>query len=348
MRPMLRSIVTVTALALVLSGAATSANQPGDPCPTNGAIADLNGGKIQCVSGTWQPYSGGSPGTAGTPTTPAATTSTIKTAAIFKKLGTALTQTTFASTGKQVADSTAVRLANGKIRIYAFVSPTGVLSATSTDTTGTKFVADAGTRLPWAPGGQSRVYKLTDGRYRLFYTNAGGIESAISTDGLAFTDEGMRISGDAAGFEPGGISIVKTKTGYRGYFSNLEKPGVSADRITRTATSPDMLTWTVGPIITGSSGSITKGASHPFAFTDGKTIALYFNGDRGSFYGTIRATSTDGIHFKNEVAILQGAGDPQLVSIPGATLLYYGYEVSKSLGFGILVARTTANPITSS
>ena len=351
----LRLISALCALGatLALASGASSANQPGDPCTNNGELADLAGGKIQCVNGTWAPYAGSSAGTAsGTPTTPAtggtvSGTTSIKAAAIFKKVGVALSQTTFASTGKQVADATAVQLPNGRVRIYAFVSGTGVQSATSTDATGTKFVADAGTRITWAPGGQTRVYRLADGRYRLFYVDAGAIQSAISRDGLKFTNEGVRISTADAGFEPGVMSVVKTATGYRGYFSNLEKPGVMADRITKTATSPDMLNWTVGPTITGTSGTITAGASHPFAITDGKTIALYYNGDRSSWYGALRSTSTDGIHFKNERTILQMAGDPQVLTLKsGTTLLYYGGEVDKARGQGTWVATTSSNPIT--
>ena len=347
----LRAQIVVLVAAMTVVGAALAANQPGDPCSPNGTLADLNGGKIQCVNGVWQPYStnGPSPGTT-TPVTPATSSpsvasTTVKTSAIFKRVGVALTDATFGVSSKQVSDVTAIRLANGRVRLYAFVSPDGLRSATSTNATGTSFVADPGLRIGWAPGGQPRAYALADGRVRLFYLDGGAIKSAISKDGLTFTDEGVRISSADAGFEPGGISVVKVGSGYRAYFSNLEKPGVKADRITKTATSPDMLTWTVGPTITGASGTITAGASHPFAVTDGKTIALYYNGDRGSYYGTLRATSTDGIHFANERAIFQMAGDPQLVALAGKTvLLYYGFEVAGH-GFGIDVARTTSNVI---
>ena len=333
----------VAALALVAT--ATGANNPGDPCSTEGAIADLNGGKIQCVGGTWKPLSPGGPAT-GTPAKPGSpAASTVKAAAIFTKLGVALSMDTFSNTDQQVADVTAVRLADGRVRLYAFVKPDGIRSAISTDATGTRFVAEPGRRITWAPGGQTRAYVLADGRVRLFYLDVGSIKSAISSDGLSFTDEGARITTAEAGFEPGAISIVKVGSGYRGYFSNLEKPGDSRERIARTATSPDMLNWTVGPYIAGPSGSIKDGASHPFAISNGKTIALYYNGDRGSFYGTLRATSTDGVTFSNERAILSTAGDPQLLALAGGrTLLYYGDKV-EGKGFGIRVARTTANPV---
>jgi hypothetical protein len=298
----------------------------------------LNGGKIQCVSGKWQPSAGGA-----TPAKPS--TTTVKAAAIFTKVGVALSQDTFSSTGKQVADVTGLRLADGRVRLYAFVGPEGIRSAISTDASATSFVAEPGRRITWAPGGQTRAYLLDDGRTRLFYLDSGSIKSAISSDGLSFADEGVRITSADAGFEPGGISVVKVAGGYRGYFSNLEKPGVHAERIARTATSPDMLTWTVGPYIAGASGSIKDGASHPFAISDGTTIALYYNGDRGSFYGALRATSTDGVTFSNERTILSGAGDPQLVPLSGGTtLLYFGDQV-EGKGFGISVARATANPV---
>jgi hypothetical protein len=342
-------LAAVAALGLV--GPATGANAPGDPCAKEGEIADLNGGKIQCSSGTWRPYAGAGP-TAGSPATGSPTqqtggaaTSSVKTAAIFTKLGVALAGDTFAGSS-QVADVTGVRLKDGRIRLYAFVAPSGIQSAISTDARGTKFVAEPGRRITWAPGGQTRAYALPDGRVRLFYLDNGSIKSAISSDGLAFTDEGVRITTADAGFEPGGISIVKIGSGYRAYFSNLEKPGVRAPRIARTATSPNMLDWTIGPYVAGPSGSIADGASHPFALARGKTIALYYNGDRGSFYGTLRATSTDGVHFTNERAILAGAGDPQLLAISGGrTLLYYGEKVEEN-GFGVFVARASVDPLT--
>ena len=141
---------------------------------------------------------GGRDGTPPQPGSPAA--STVKTAAIFKAVGVALSPDAFPAGGKQVADVTAVRLADGRVRLYAFAG--GIYSAISTDAAGTTFVAEPGRRITWAPGGQTRAYVLGDGRVRLFYLNAGSIMSAISSDGLTFTDEGVRITTAAAGFEP--------------------------------------------------------------------------------------------------------------------------------------------------
>jgi hypothetical protein len=331
--------LSIAAASLLVVASATGANKPGDPCAKEGELADLGSGKIQCVGGTWKPYAGSGPGQ---PSAPA--TSTVKAAAIFTPIGAALSTDTFPG-ATQVADVTGVRLADGRVRLYAWVSPGGIRSAVSTDASGTSFVAEPGLRITWAPGGQTRAYVLDDGRVRLFYLDGGNIKSAVSSDGLTFVDEGVRISSAAAGFEPGGLSVVKVGAGYRGYFSVLERPGVREERIARTATSPDMLTWTVGPYVAGSSGSIKDGASHPFAVSDGTTIALYYNGDRGSFYGALRSTSTDGVTFASERTILSGAGDPQLVPVAGGkTLLYYGATINGS--FGIAVAGTTADVVT--
>jgi hypothetical protein len=335
--------------ALAPAALAGAAERPGDACAPEGATADLSGGKIECSGGTWRPYAAG-PG-AGGPGAPAAGpaapgASSVPAAAIFGPVGVALSTATFGGVAGPVADATAVRLPDGRVRLYAFVGPAGVQSAISSDTSGTSFTADPGRRITWAPGGQARAVALGDGRIRLFYLDAGAIKSAVSEDGLTFADEGVRISGADAGFEPGALTVVRVAGGYRGYFSNLEKPGVHAERIARTATSPDMLTWTVGPYVAGQGSSIAAGASHPFAVTDGKTIALYYNGDRGSFYGVLRSTSTDGVTFSGERAILQGGGDPDLLTLPGGTtLLYYGDKVDGG-GFGVRVARTTANPVT--
>ncbi len=346
--------VSIAMLTVAVSPNAMGAS-PGDPCTKEGEVADLSGGKIACVGGVWQPQSTGTPAPeGGTPApggdTPApssgSTAPPIKTAAIFKTIGPVLSPATFASTSQQVADATSVLLADGRIRLYAFVSPEGILSAISTNAKGTKFTAEPGRRITWAPGGQTRAVSLPNGDVRLFYIDNGNINSAISTDGLTFTDEGVRILGADAGFEPGVLTVVKVGSSYRGYFSNLEKPGEMKERIARTATSPDMLTWTVGPYVAGSEGSIKDGASHPFAITKGKTIALYYNGDRSGWYGLLRSTSTDGVTFSNERAILQGAGDPQLQPITGGkTLLYTGGEITGK-GFGILVARATVSPVT--
>ncbi len=58
---------------------------------------------------------------------------------------------------------------------------------------------DVGNRDPMAPMANPSSLQLTDGNIRLFFTNAGaGIGSAISTDGITFAYEGIRISAPAS------------------------------------------------------------------------------------------------------------------------------------------------------
>ena len=58
---------------------------------------------------------------------------------------------------------------------------------------------DAGNSNPMAPMANPSSLLLSDGNIRLFFTNAGaGIGSAISSDGISFEYEGIRISGPEA------------------------------------------------------------------------------------------------------------------------------------------------------
>ncbi|MHB1067408.1 MAG: sialidase family protein, partial [Candidatus Nanopelagicales bacterium] len=284
--PRLRSASLGVALALVVSAAvmplAYAVGQPGDPCPTEGQVKPLGSGSIVCTSGVWQPANS-APGA--TPSSPAAPGSTAKVAKIFKPVGTALSQDTFGSTGKQVADATAFRLPDGRVRVFAFVNVTtglpGLRSATSTTKAGTSFVSDGTDPFPGTPVGQPRAFPLGGNSLRLFFAEAGTVQTAVSSDGgVTFTRQGPVLTTAQAGFEPGVISVIKHKGIYRAYFSNLERPGVHAERVMRTATSPDLMTWTVGPSV------VAEGGSHPFAITDrtGK-VALYYAADRGSTYG---------------------------------------------------------------
>lgn len=273
--------------------------------------------------------------------------SSLKAAGNFTTVGTALTDATFDSDAGQVADATAIRLPNGKIRLFAFVNSTtsrpGTLSATSTSKTGRRFVADATPPLPDVAAGQPRVVSLGGKRMRLFYIAQGSIFAAISTDGgLTFSEEGPVITTEQAGFEPGGITVIRHKGKWRAYFSNLERPGERETRIMRTATSSDMLNWTMGPIITQKTGPLKDGGSHPFAVVDKGRIALYYAGDRGGYYGILVSTSKNGITFTGEKSVIQGGGDPDIVRVGKKKwLMYYGANLGGD-NFGIKVAKSKA------
>ncbi|MCX6433961.1 MAG: exo-alpha-sialidase [Actinobacteria bacterium] len=335
----LSAAAVVIAFAACLNPAAHAANLPGDPCSTAGQVVALGAGSIECVGGTWQPSSK-QPGTGG-PSGAGAGTSIVASLHNFTTVGPVLTQTTFGSSGRQVADPSALRLANGRIRVFSWVNPVGIRSATSTNAAGTTFVVDTSIPIPWTMGGQPRIVRVDAKTVRLFYAAGGNINAAVSADeGLTFTDEGPVITTAQAGFEPGTLSLVKQKGQYRAYFSNLEKPGERTTRIMRTATSTDMLHWTMGPTLT------TEG-SHPFALIDkaGK-IAIYYAADRGSSYGLFVSTSRNGISFSKEKLVIAGAADADIIAAGKAKwLMYYGTEVSTDIGFGVFLARSRGNAI---
>lgn len=356
MRTRILAIAAASVLGLTTAIPAMAANQPGTPCPTNDTYEQLGSGWIRCVNGTWQPSSGPDGPTGGPtggpttgPTTPPSSAGSTTVKPVKPKwttAGTALSAATFGSSKGQVADPSAIRLPNGKVRLFAFVADEGVRSATSTTASGTTFIADAAKPIPWTMAGQPRIVPLGGNSMRLYYLSNGSINAARSVDGgLTFTDEGPVITTEQAGFEPGGLTVIKHRGTYRGYFSNLEKPGVSAPRVIRTATSPDMLHWTMGPVITQEAGSISGGGSHPFATIDKKgRIALYYSGDRGSYYGILVSISTNGVRFVRERSVMDRGGDGDLITAgKSGSLMYYGADIGGG-EFGVKLAKT-AGPL---
>lgn len=316
---------------------------PGDPCTQEGLTRPLGNGLIACQGGTWQPSTGGAPGGNSPGSPPSSSASSAKTLGNFKTVGTALSQATFGSTGRQVADATAWRMPDGRVRLFAFVNEgpmPGLRIATSTSRTGTTFAGESTNPFPDIAVGQPRAWALGGNSLRLFYVQAGNIDTAVSNDGgLTWTKEGSVLTTAQAGFEPGVISIIKQNGTYRAYFSNLEKPGEHAARVMKTATSTDLVNWTVGPTV------VSGGGSHPFAVIDKKgKIALYYAADRGATYGIFESTSTDGIKFGNEKLVVQGAGDPDILANGKTYLMYYGADLGAD-GFGVKVAKSVGKVV---
>lgn len=335
---------TASILAFLPVAGAHAADLPGDRCTNPGEVRPANNGLIECLNGTWVPSNRkpGDPPSGGTApgSGPGAQSKAAKPAKIFSSVGVVESQETFASTSKQVADPSALRLMNGKIRLISWVNPTGLRTATSTTTAGTTFIADPSTPLS-KMGGQPRLVRIDSSKVRLFYTSGGAINSAISTDeALTFADEGPVITTEQAGFEPGTLTLIKQGKIFRAYFSNLEKPGELAPRIMKTATSTDMIHWTIGP-------QLTISGSHPFALIDSKgKIALYYAADGSSGYGIYVSTSKNGTSFTGTKFVMPGGGDPDIISAgKNKWLMYYGTEVSPTAGFGIFAAKSIGNAI---
>lgn len=255
--------------------------------------------------------------------------------------------------GEVLADTSGIRLADGRIRLYTFAQGRGIVSAVSVTAEGLAFVAEPGARLPDGSG-MPRVVRLPDGRLRLFFTSGGGIKSATSADGLTFAIEpGFRITAEAAGFggttagATSGATVATLADGrYRMYFSDLPRPGDPPGKhLVKSAVSRDMLTWTMEPGVRLGAGApvLTGSAEHPFVLPnpDG-SVTLYhakFGPEGGEPEGVYQSTSTDGLTFEQETLAVFFGNDPDALRLVDGTLLLYYGGFNPQVGGTINVAR---------
>jgi hypothetical protein len=192
-----------------------------------------------------------------------------------------------------------------------------------------------------------RIVQQPDGTWRLFVINGGGIGTATSADGLTFTEAaGLVLRGSDAGMAAtSGPAVVRLRDGrYRMYFSDLPQPGGSLVHEVKSATSSDLLSWSV------EAGTRMSEAEHPFALAhaDGSVTLLYYRATGGS-QGLWLATSTDGLTFTGQQKVgipAPGGNDPDAVLQPdGSILLYYG-DFQPGVGGTVKVAKLTPKPAT--
>jgi hypothetical protein len=242
--------------------------------------------------------------------------------------------------GLPLADGSAVRLEDGRVRLYMFAQGVGIVSAVSIAADGLTFQPEPGTRLPDGSG-MPRVVANPRGGWRLFFTSANGIKSAVSADGLTFTEEpGFRITALQAGFSDttvaatSGATVTRLADGrFRMYFSDLPRPGdPPGNHRIKSAVSTDMLAWTVEEGVHLGPGApfITASAEHPFALANADgSVTLYYGkfGGPGSAQpeGLYQSTSTDGLTFEHETYAVYFGNDPDALRLADGTLLvYYG------------------------
>ena len=256
--------------------------------------------------------------------------------------------------GQPLADGSAVRLADGRVRLYVFAQGRGVVSAVSLTPEGASFAPEAGTRMPDGSG-MPRVVARPGGGWRIFYTSGNGIRSAVSTDGLTFTVEtGFRITAEAAGFTSttagatSGATLTRLADGrYRMYFSDLPRPGdpPGSHRV-KSAVSTDQLAWTVEAGVRLGPGApvLTDSAEHPFVLAnpDGSVTMYYgkFPGPGATApEGLYESTSIDGLTFEQETFDVFFGNDPDALRLVDGTLaLYYG-QFDSTVGGTINLAR---------
>jgi len=229
-----------------------------------------------------------------------------------------------------IFDTGIIRLTDGRWRLY-YSGSNVIRSAISPD--GLSFTLESGTRLA---GGNPYPVRLDDGRIRMFYcaTNGFSVLSAISTDeGLTFTaEDGVRISNDMAGFHfITNPAIVRTSNGWRGYFSNGQET-VGTPYLIKSATSTDMLNWTMDAgVRIGAGASLSGTSAHPSALLNSDGSVSLFYAREGVFpqsaFFAWTSRSTDGLTFTTETQIesIGKSGDLNVVRAGGSLRMYYNW-----------------------
>lgn len=200
---------------------------------------------------------------------------------------------------------------------------------TGSETASITWTKDNGARV--TDGSVPYIYKLSDGRYRLYYCGQGGILSAVSTDGLAFNKEsGIRIA-PANGFEavvcdPTLIELAdgRVRMYYKGADSSQGGPGQSIHKIF-SAVSTDGLNFTREGLRIDSEKTDDRGwASVPEAIklSDGRVRIYYVTGDSEANNGIASAISSDGLTFTKESgARVLNFVDPAVLQLADGTFL---------------------------
>lgn len=251
----------------------------------------------------------------------------------FADLGRILSAADFGQPpGTIVGDPTGVVLPDGRIRLFVHVEGRGVWRALSTDAQGTSFrveggctlVPDVGTNTQGTPWGEPRVTKISGG-LRMFYMQDRGIASAVSDDHITWRQEpGLRITAAQAGMRATTTgSIVAIGGGrHRLYFSELRDSPLGPATAMKSATSSDMLMWTMDPGVRIGPGAadLDQNATDPFvmASRDGGVIAWYFvQPAAGSAFqgpsGLYASVAADGLTFRTSVLTGIPGGNPDVV-----------------------------------
>lgn len=215
---------------------------------------------------------------------------------------------------------------------------------------------DSGSRI--VDGSVPYVYRLKDGRVRLYYCNRGGILSAVSQDGLTFSKEpGVRVS-PGTGFEtnvcdPTIVDLPdgKVRMYYKGANNQAGGPGQSIHKIYSALSSDGLVFQKEGLRIDSETSGDNGWASVPDAILlpDGR-VRIYYVTAAGRQHGIGSAISSDGLTFEKESGIrVENLVDPALVKIGDRYLLFaasiderfarvpkgiYYFESSDGLDFG--------------
>ncbi|MBI2546390.1 hypothetical protein HYV81_04375 [Candidatus Woesearchaeota archaeon] len=250
------------------------------------------------------------------------------------------------------ADAEIAELGDGNYRMYYSIEPEvpgnklEVFSATSTD--GTNWVKEDGIRKEFATFPD--VVKLPDGRFRMYFQNAGVIKSATSHDGLTWVDDpGVRIDKDEPGFileNVGAQGTIRLEDGtyimlYRG---TIDEPYRTAEKIPNKdthiyfrATSKDGLDFEKKGLAIDSRNEVLLGAADGAEWvkwdqtSEKVELRIYF----WSYAGVYHAIYQEGLFsepvfdFTNKEDNMakfppNPPSDPTFAKIKGKWLMYYG------------------------
>ncbi len=292
----------------------------------------------------------------------------------FTDLGLVLSATDVGQTDPMapVANPSALQLDDGRIRLFFTNAGDGIASAISDD--GLTFayetirISGPAAQEQGVQLGPSRIFRLPDGRVRLYVgSSASGVSSFISSDeGKTFTVEaGERITRTQASMDAiQKLSIVPLSNGtYRGYFGPAPQHGPATvladtggppDHWLLSATSSDLLEWTVEPGVRIGPGSTVLTASarevYPLLREDG-CVTLFYQlnkpQDAGiSDYEGVAvvgySTSSDGLTFTEQFPLIttRDPAGPDVLTMPdGSLLLYHDSTDQNGYGHGIRVGR---------
>jgi len=236
-------------------------------------------------------------------------------------------------------------LKDGKVRLYYCSGDEGILSAISND--GLTFAKEPGTRI--APGAGFELHvcdptlvELPDGRVRMYYKGANSmnpgpgqsihkIYSAISSDGLSFQKEGLRIDSETNG-DNGWASVPDAITLPDGRVRIYYVTASNMEHGIGSAISSDGLNFVK------EAGLRVPNLVDPALIRIGDTYLLFAASIDERFAalpkGIYYAESSDGLHFGEPVAVFQenDVYDPSVLKIDENTIrVFYGKVVPPQL-----------------
>src|SRR3989339_1285966 len=252
----------------------------------------------------------------------------------------------------QYADAEVVDIGNGIYRMYYSIEPEvpgnrlEVFSAKSTD--GTNWKKEEGIRKEFATFPD--IAKLPDGRFRMYFQNAGVIKSATSHDGLIWIDDpGIRIDKIELGFkleDVGAQGTIRLEDGtyIMAYRGTVNEPYRTAEKIPNKdthiyfwATSKDGLAFEKKGLAIDSRNDVLLGAADGAEWVrwdhaTGKIeLRVYFWSYAGIYHvtyqdGTFSEPVFDFTNNQDKMAKFppNPPADPTLAKINGKWFMYYG------------------------